>query len=62
MNLLVTVLSRKRNSVRVLIKLLVSGFLLLSIILIVVLRDIKPGWLLIDLCRSTVKTLKKPSL
>jgi Tfp pilus assembly protein PilN len=62
MNLSVTALSRKRNSIRALIKSLASRSLLLSTILTAVLKDIKPGWLLINLRRSTVKTLKKPSL
>jgi hypothetical protein len=59
-NLLVTVSSKRRNSLKALIKSLVSKSLLLSIILTVVLNNIRPDLLHIDSRRSIVKILIRP--
>jgi hypothetical protein len=57
----VIISSKRRNSLKTLIKSLVSRSLLLSIILIVVLNNIRPDLLHVDLRRSIVKVLIRSS-
>jgi hypothetical protein len=58
----VIISSKRRNFLKALIKSLVSRSLLLSIILIVVLNNTRPDLLYINLRRSIVKILIRPSL